>query len=76
MLSICYNSSVKSAKNIFILLLLSNIIGKKSLPLHKEDWKKFETNNKIIALNILYVPYKSKEIRHTFQNITPCLQTK
>ena len=24
---------------------------------HREDWKKFETNNKTIALNILCVPY-------------------
>ena len=25
--------------------------------------KKFETNNKMIATNILYVPYNSKQIR-------------
>ena len=24
---------------------------------HKKDWKKFELNNKSIALNVLYVPY-------------------
>ena len=31
-------------------------------PSHKKDWKKFESNNKLIALNVLYVPlvYKSK----------------
>ena len=23
---------------------------------HKEDWKKFESNNKSIALNVLFVP--------------------
>ena len=27
-------------------------------PSHKEDWKHFEQNNKIIALNILFVPHK------------------
>ena len=26
------------------------------------DWKKFEQNNKIISLNILYVPHNKKEI--------------
>ena len=31
---------------------------------HKNDWKKFESNNKSIALNILYVPYNTKEIKH------------
>ena len=29
-----------------------------------KDWKKFETNDKTIALNILYIPHNSKEIRH------------
>ena len=33
-------------------------------PLHKKDWKKSESNNKSIALNILYVPYNTEEIRH------------
>ena len=27
-------------------------------------WKKFESNNKSIGLNILYMPYNAKEIRH------------
>ena len=31
---------------------------------HKNDWKNFESNNKSIALNILYVPYNTKEIKH------------
>ena len=35
----------------------------KNFPSHKNDWKKFETNNKTIALNILYVPCNSEEIR-------------
>ena len=33
-------------------------------PSNKKDWKKFESNNKSIVLNILYVPYNTKEIRH------------
>ena len=32
---------------------------------HKKDWKKFELKNKSIALNMLFVPYNTKEIRHT-----------
>ena len=33
------------------------------VPSHSKDWRKFECNNKAIALNILYVPYNTKEIR-------------
>ena len=33
-------------------------------PSNKKGWKKFESNNKSIALNILYVPYNTKEIKH------------
>ena len=32
-------------------------------PSDKEDWKKFEQNNKEIALNMLFVPHNKKEIR-------------
>ena len=39
-----------------------------SLPSHKKDWKKFESNNKSIALNILYVPHNTKEIRHVYKS--------
>ena len=35
-------------------------------PSNKEDWKKFEQNNKIIALNILFIPYNKKEISHAY----------
>ena len=35
------------------------------LPQSKE-WKKFESNNKSIALNILYVPHNTKKICHTY----------
>ena len=41
-----------------------------NFPSHKKDWKKFELNNKSIALNILYVPYNTEEIRQIMsQNI-------
>ena len=35
-------------------------------PSHSKDWRKFECNNKAIALNILYVPYNTKEIRQGY----------
>ena len=34
--------------------------------LHKEDWKKFEQNNKEFALNILFLPHNKKEISHAY----------
>ena len=30
------------------------------------DWRKFECNNKTIALNILYVPYNKEQIRQAY----------
>ena len=35
-------------------------------PSDKEDWKKFEQNNKEIALNILFVLHNKKEISHAY----------
>ena len=35
-------------------------------PSHSKDWRKFECNNKSMALNILYVPYKTEEIRQAY----------
>ena len=32
-------------------------------PSHSKDWKRFEQNNNTIALNILFVPYNTKQIR-------------
>ena len=41
-----------------------------TFPSHKEDWKKFESNNKSIALNILFVSYNTeKKDLHASQNI-------
>ena len=37
-------------------------------PLCKEDWKKFESNNKSIALNILFVPYNAENIRLAYKS--------
>ena len=37
-------------------------------PSHSKDWKKFESNNKSIALNILYLLHNTKEIRHAYKS--------
>ena len=35
---------------------------------HSKDWKKFESNNEPIALNILYVPHNTEKIRHAYKS--------
>ena len=37
-------------------------------PSYLKDWRKCESNNKTIALNTLYVPYKTKQIRPTYKS--------
>ena len=39
-----------------------------NFPSHKKDWKKFETNNKLITLNMLYIPHNIKKIRHAHKS--------
>ena len=35
-------------------------------PSHSKDWEKFKQNNKTIALNILFVPQNTKQIRPAY----------
>ena len=37
-------------------------------PSYSKDWKKLEQNNKTIALNILFVPHNTKQIRHAYKS--------
>ena len=37
-------------------------------PSHSKNWKKFESNNKSMALNILYVPHNTEKIRHAYKS--------
>ena len=37
-------------------------------PSHSKDWKKTESNNKSIALNILYVSHNTEKIRHAYKS--------
>ena len=39
-----------------------------NFPSYKTYWKKFESNNKSIAFNILHIPYNAKEIRHAYKS--------
>ena len=50
--------------NLNHLLIIK--IGKTEFPSHSKDWRKFEYNNKTIALNILYAPHNSKQIRQKY----------
>ena len=38
------------------------------VPSCSKNWKKFEQNNKTIALNILFVPYNTKQIRLAYKS--------
>ena len=35
-------------------------------PSHSKDWRKLKCNNKTIALNILYAPYETKQIKQVY----------
>ena len=37
-------------------------------PSHSKDWTKSKSNNKSIALNILYVPHNTKKVRHGYKS--------
>ena len=37
-------------------------------PSNKKDWNEFEKNNKTIALNILYIPHNTEDIRHAYKS--------
>ena len=41
---------------------------KMDFPSHRKDWKKFESNNKSMALNILYVPHNTEKMRHAYKS--------
>ena len=43
-------------------------LSKINFPSHVSDWKKFELNNKSIALHALYVPEGEKPIRHAYKS--------
>ena len=39
-----------------------------NFPSDQKDWKEFESNNKSIALNILYVSHNARKLRHAYKS--------
>ena len=39
-----------------------------NFPSNQKDWKKSESNNKSIAVNIFYIPHNTKDIRHAYKS--------
>ena len=39
-----------------------------NFPSQGKDWKKFDSNNKSIALNVLYLPHNTEKIRHAYKS--------
>ena len=79
MLSVCFNFCILQYQILKEYQILSFSFYHKSFtdqynwkeidfPTRLNSWKKFESNNKSIALNILYVPYNTKEMRHAYQS--------
>ena len=67
-----YEQILKNPQRISNIKLLIDKYNWKEIdfPSHSKDWKKFESNNKSIALNILYVPCNTEKIdMHVSQNI-------
>ena len=62
--------NISNPQNISKLKSYINQYNWKDLkfPSDKEDWKKFEQNNKEVALNVLFVPYNKKEIEIAFKS--------
>ena len=58
-----YQNIEHHPKRISNLKLFINNYNWKDIefPAHSKDWRKFECNNKTIALNVLYVPYNAKQ---------------
>ena len=57
------NKLGSSRKNIKIKPFIGKYDWKEiGFPSQGKDWKKFKSNNKSIALNILYVPYNTEKI--------------
>ena len=40
----------------------------RDFPSHNKNWKKFESNNKSVALNTLYVPHNTEKIRYAYKS--------
>ena len=76
MFSVCFNCCIKSSKHWKNPQRISKIKPfidqynwkEIDFPSHSKDWKKFEQNNKTIALNILFVPHNTEKIRLAYKS--------
>ena len=39
-----------------------------NFPYNQKNWNKFESKNESIALNILYIPHNTKDVRHAYKS--------
>ena len=39
-----------------------------NFPSDQKDWKEFESNNKSVSLNVMYMPHNTKKIRHAYKS--------
>ena len=76
MFSVCFNCCIKSSKHWKNPQRISKIKPfidqynwkEIDFPSHSKDWKKFEKNNKTIALNILFVLHKTEKMRLAYKS--------
>ena len=76
MFSVYFNGCIKSLKhwkNPHRILKIKPFIdqynwNERDFPSHSKDWKKLEQNNKKSALNILFVPFNTKQIRLAYKS--------
>ena len=47
-------------------------MGRHSFPAGMKDWKKFEKNNKTIALDVLFIPNNEKTINLAYKSKYNC----
>ena len=45
-----------------------------NFPSQQQDYEKFETNNKSIALNVLHIPHNTKDIKHFYVKKNKCFK--
>ena len=65
-----YQSIKKDLQRISKIKLFINQYNWKEVDLLSEqkDWKMFELNNRLVALNILFMPYNTEKIRLAYKS--------
>ena len=63
-----YEKVKKDPQRISKIKSFGNVWKEIDFPSHGKDWRKFESNNKSVAPNILYVPHNTEKIRHAYKS--------